>query len=453
MRQWTEANDDALGADPPWQEDVYLPPRRRRMGAWIVVILLSLSLGLVGWAGEKRFHVVALVKQRLSGQRAVDAVADPRAESFVAEGERAFSEGRLEVAQGDFDKASVLTDHDPRVLLDVARIAAAKADVPWLKLRLLPPGATDEGRLTKLQLDEQVAAARQTADDALAVAPHDPDALRAKLDALRLAGDVDGARGYVVAVFSQASQPETAYALGALDLLQASPPWATIVDRLRVAADGEGTAGRARATLVYALARSGDAAGAKVELAKLDAQPRPYPLLAALHALDPLDARRGLDAPAAPNPLAAASINIPTAPANPTVAMVATVASAPPAPGTGASTAGDTTFQAAADAVRRGEYDRAERIYQGIVAMHPRDSQALSGLGDVRRLHNDPWGAIDAYQRAIEINPSYLPALVGLADTQWARGDRDGATRSYKKIVDRFPETMVPAYVSERAAQ
>jgi tetratricopeptide (TPR) repeat protein len=103
--------------------------------------------------------------------------------------------------------------------------------------------------------------------------------------------------------------------------------------------------------------------------------------------------------------------------------------------------------------MRRGEYDRAERIYQGIVAMHPRDSQALSGLGDVRRLHNDPWGAIDAYQRAIEINPSYLPALVGLADTQWARGDRDGATRSYKKIVDRFPETMVPAYVSERAAQ
>jgi tetratricopeptide (TPR) repeat protein len=450
VRQWTDANDDALGADPPWQEDVYLPPRRRRMGAWIVVILLSLSLGLVGWAGEKRFHVVALVKQRLSGQRAVDAIADPRVESFVAEGERAFSEGRLEIAQGDFDKASVLTDHDPRVLLDVARVAAAKADIPWLKLRLLPPGATDEARLTKLQLDEQVATARETADDALAVAPHDPDALRAKLDALRLAGDVDGARGYVVAVFSQASQPETSYALGALDLLQASPPWATIVDRLRVAADGEGTAGRARAALVYALVRSGDAAGARVELAKLDAQPRPYPLLAALHALEPLDARRGLDSITAPPPLAAASTSVPAAPTNPTVA---TAPPTPPAPGTMASTGSDTTFQAAADAVRRGEYDRAERIYQGIVAMHPRDSQALSGMGDVRRLHNDPWGAIDAYQRAIEINPSYLPALVGLADTQWARGDRDGATRSYKKIVDRFPETMVPAYVSQRAAQ
>jgi tetratricopeptide (TPR) repeat protein len=421
------------------------------MGAWIVVILLSLSLGLVGWAGEKRFHVVALVKQRLSGQRAIDAVAaDPRVEAFVADGEHAFSEGRLEVAQGDFDKASVLTDHDPRVLLDVARVAAAKAEVPWLKLRLLPPGAADEARLTKLQLDEQVAAALQTADDALAVAPHDPDALRAKLDALRLAGDVDGARGYVVAVFSQAAQPETAYALAALDLLQASPPWATIVDRLRLAADGEGTAGRARAALVYALAKSGDAAGAKVELAKLDALPRPYPLLAALHALDPLDARRGLDAMPAPSPLAAASTSVQVPPANTTVA---TVASPPPAPAGVVSATGDTTFQAAAEAVRRGEYDRAERIYQGIVAMHPRDSQALSGLGDVRRLHNDPWGAIDAYQRAIEINPSYLPALVGLADTQWARGDRDAATRSYKKIVDRFPETMVPAYVSQRAAQ
>jgi tetratricopeptide (TPR) repeat protein len=102
--------------------------------------------------------------------------------------------------------------------------------------------------------------------------------------------------------------------------------------------------------------------------------------------------------------------------------------------------------------VRRGDYERAERIYGALTSMHPRDSQLLTALANVRRVHNDPWGAIEAYERAIEINPSYLPAQMGLADTQWARGDRDGAAKTYRRIADRFPESMVPSYVQQRAA-
>ena len=109
-------------------------------------------------------------------------------------------------------------------------------------------------------------------------------------------------------------------------------------------------------------------------------------------------------------------------------------------------------MQAANQAIGRGEFERAERIYQGILATEPNDSQALTGLGDVLRLRTDPWGAIEAYQHAIRVNPSYLPAQLGLADTQWSQGDQSGAARSYRRILDRFPVGMYPAYVSQRAA-
>ncbi len=433
---------DDIEVESSWPNDVYLP-RRRRVGAWLLALFLVPSLGLLGFAAEKRYHVIALMQHRAAGQ----AASDPRVESLLTDGERALTDGDLEGAQGAFDKASVLTERDPRALLDEARVAAAKADVPWLKLRLLPPGATEEVRVTSAELEQRVAAARRTADDALSAAPQDPRAMRAKLDALRLAGDSQTARGYVVAVFAQASEAETAYVLAALDLGEPVSPWATVIERLRLAT-GEGTAGRARAALVYALARSGDAAGARTELTKLDAQPRLYPLLPALHGW------MGLDRPVASAALPAGS----AAPA----ASGADSASPPPAPAPETATAAPTgeavhtslptTLAAATQAVSRGDYDRAERIYQGILAMAPNDSQALAGLGDVLRVRGDPWGAIDAYQHAINVNPSYLPAQLGLADTQWSRGDHAGAARSYKRIVDHFPDAMVPDYVNQRLA-
>jgi tetratricopeptide (TPR) repeat protein len=452
-----DPREEPFGADPPWQEDIYLPPRRRRMGAWIVTCMLSLSLALVGWAAEKRYHVVALVKDRLAGSTApsveprVEARTDPRVDALLADGERALTEGKVDAAQGDFDKASVLTERDPRALLGEARVAVAKADVLWLKQRLLAPDASEDARVTKVQLDALVATARQAADDALSVAPSDVAAMRTKLDSLRLAGDADGARAYVTGVAPQASQPDTAYSLAALDLLQVSSPSfpvATTVARLRTAADAEGGAGRARAALVYALAKSGDVAQARAELAKLDAQTPPYPVLPNLHAWVGLGAIA-----ASPAPVEAPAQAPAVAPPAPAPSEPPAAAPQPRAPVAAATLSGaDTTAQAAADAVRRGDYDRAERIYQGILAMHPRDSQAMSALGDVRRVHNDPWGAIETYQRAIEINPSYLPALLGLADTQWGRGDHEGASRTYKRIVDRFPPGMYPDYVTQRAA-
>jgi tetratricopeptide (TPR) repeat protein len=436
-----EDDDDSLSS---WPGEVYAPPRRRRLGAWIVTICMVAGLALVGLAAERRYHVVALITRQASPQPSVD----PRVDSLLVDGERALAEGRLDAAQGDFDKASVLTERDPRVLVGQARVAATKADIPWLKTRLLAADAIEEARTTKAELDERVAVARHAADEAEAAAPRDPRALRAKLDALRLGGDLEAARGYVVAVFAQASEPETAYVLAALDLAQPASPIAAVVDRLRLATASDPPAARAAAALVYALVRSGDASGAKAVLSKLDATARSSPLLPSLHAWVGSDRRL-----VAPEPTAAPSA-APTSSDSPASAPAQGGAAAPavePVRVNGATP--QSTLQAAADAMHRGDADRAERIYQAILAGNPNESQALSGLGDVLRTRNDPWGAIDVYKRAIGVNPSYLPALLGLGDTQWAQNDHAGATRTYKRIVDHFPDGTYPDYVTQRAAQ
>jgi tetratricopeptide (TPR) repeat protein len=443
-----EADEDDEFA-PRWPDDGS-PPRRRRAGGWLVAVVMLAAIGFFSFAIERRYQFVEVVAGRVLRQRAgLDARTDPRLETFVAQGELALAQGDLETAQGAFDRASVLGEKDPRVLLGLARVAAAKADVPWLKLRLLSADAADDLRTTTLLLNEEAAVARRCADAALTVAPQAPHAVRAELDAFRLAGDIDAARGYVLAIFGQAAEPETAYVLAALDLAQpAQQALGADVDRLRVAAASETHPGRAEAALVYALVKAGDVAGARVELAKMDGAVRPYPLLPNLHAWVGADRKVVAAPPASAEPIAPP----PSASASASAVAPSAAPAAPPGESPRSAPGAGSALQIATDAVRRGDFDRAERVYQGVLASSPNDSQALAGLGDVLRMRHDPSGAIDAYKRALGVNPSYVPAALGLADTQWAEGDHASAARSYRSIVDHFPDGTYPAYVNQRAA-
>jgi predicted Zn finger-like uncharacterized protein len=423
--------DDELPGTRGWQpssaDDSSALPRRRRVGGWVVAFVLLLAAGVGVWAVARPY----LVARGASAAVELDA----RAQAFVVEGEKAIADGNLEAAQEAFDKGSALAEHDPRVLLDEARVSAAKTDVPWLALRLLPPTAADDLRASRAQLADRLPRTRKAADDALAAAPDDPAAFRAKIDALRLAGEGDAARTYVGRIATQGSQPETAYVLAALDLAETDPLWTTVIDRLRLAAAGEGNAGRARSALVYALAKSGDGPGARAELAKLDALSRPYPLLSQLHGfVDRVTGKTSLDGGVA--------MNVPHGPL-----------SAPPAgPGVESPLPGTSpnAMQGASQAIKKGDWNRARQIYEAIVARNPSDSEALAGIGDVDRAQGNNAGAISAYRRALAVNPSYLPALLGVADTAWASGDRGGAQRAYKDIEDRFPDGTYPAYVKTR---
>jgi predicted Zn finger-like uncharacterized protein len=422
----------------PASDEIYSAVPRRRIGGWIVAVALLTAVGVVGWAAAKPYLV------------ARDAGAavqlSPRAQAFLVDGEKALADGDLDAAQENVDKASALAEDDARVLLDEARVAAAKADVPWLKLRLLPPDAADEERTARAALDDLAARAKRLSARARERAPEDAAAVRVEVDALRLAGDREGARARVPKITMQASQPETAYVLAALDLAEPEPVWATVVERLRLAASGEGSAGRAQAALVYALTRSGDTGAAMSELAKIKNLARPYPLLPNLSAFVVSKATAkavNLAGPATPpSPVASAS------------ARRAAASSGPGAGGGGEAPVGDpnAAMQAASNAIKKGDFARAGQIYQTLATRNPNDSEALSGLGDVARLTGNMAGAVSAYRRAVAVNPSYLPALLGLADTQWSSGDHAGAVHGYSDIVDRFPEGTYPAYVAKRVA-
>jgi tetratricopeptide (TPR) repeat protein len=421
---------------------------RRRLGGWIVGAVLLTGVGVIAYR-------VAAPYLATASKTGVHKALDPRTEQFLTEGESAFREGNLDLAKEKFDKASALDEGDPRVLLDVARQAAARADIPWLKTRVLPETSEDELRAAKQQLAELGATAKRAADAAGAAAPDDVAAIRARVDALRIVGERDGARGYVTKIIGNASQPETSYVLAALDLAEIDPLWTTVIDRLRVAAAGEGNAGRARAALVYALVRSGDVVGAKAELERLSLLPTPYPLLAPLRGFvtkgppGKLAVAAGSasgHAAAAPS-AAPSSVDFESLPRRPTGG-----GGAPSEEPTGGSSDPRELLRQASAAENKGQFPRARQLYEDAMHADPANSEALAGLGSVSLKTGDYASARSYFGHALGLNPNYVPALVGQADAMWAEGDHTGATARYKEIVDRFPESSgYPSYVKTRA--
>ncbi len=426
-----------LQSSAPEPDEEPPPPPVRGVGAYVVVAVVLASLIGVGayWA-----------KDNLGVKAPPSTSSSSRTLEFVTAAEKALGEGSLELAKENIDKASALDEREPRVLVTLARLAAARADVAWLKLRVLPPDAVEEQRATRDAMTDLSARARKAADDAVAVAPDDPVAIRAKIDALRVSGEREAARAYVGKVIAQVGQPETAYVLAALDLAEPEPLWQTVNDRLRVAASGDRGASRARAVLVYALARSGDVAQARAELDRLKAMPTPHPLVGALRAfveqpraprIAPPDA--GLVAAATDD---AGSVDVSTLPRS----RVGAAAGGVP---------GDhRQILLQADAARlRGETDRARMLYSAALDRNPQDSEALNGLAEIAHAAHDLQGARNSYRRVLSINPSYLPALLGAADVEWEAGDHATAQRLYKDISDRFPDGSYPARVKQRGDQ
>ena len=408
-------------------------PQRRRVGGWIVAVVLLIGVSIIG------YNVARPYLSSDAKSSGTPPPLDPRAAQFLSEGERALVDGNLDLAKESFDKASALGEKDPSVRLDVARLAAIRADIPWLRIRLLPETANDDLRATQQQLSDLLPALRKEADDALSAAPDNAAAVRVKVDALRILGERDAGRA-LVAKLGGASQPETSYVLAALDLAEAGPLWTTVIDRLRVAAAGEGNLGRARAALVYALVRAGDVSGAKAELDRLASLSRPHPLLAPLKAfLTHVSGKAASDAGTSAAVAASAR-------GTPDVIAL-------PRPTGGESADPRAVLQQAADAENRGQLPRAAKLYEEALRLDARSSEGLAGLGSVALKQGDNATARLQFGKALAINPNYVPALVGLADALWAEGDRNAAVAKYKDLVDRFPESSgFPSYVKTRAA-
>lgn len=267
------SNEDTYG-EPRFSS---LPSAPQRTGAarWIVGFVVAGMLALAFATVGRKFLV--------PGGASTGPVADERIVTLLQEGEKSLLDGDIEAAQEQFAKASVLADRDARVATDLAHLASVRGDIAWLRVRLLPDGDPDLGT-AKRELDQAAERARKAAAVAAELAPNDPAVIRARIDALRFAGDVAGARKLVSSISAGSSQPDNALALAELDLAEAKPDWPTVIGRLRTALSGDQNLGRARAMLVYALARSGDVTAAKAELERIISLPRPHPLVRPIRA-------------------------------------------------------------------------------------------------------------------------------------------------------------------------
>jgi tetratricopeptide (TPR) repeat protein len=336
------------------------------------------------------------------------------------------------------------------VLAGLAQVETLRAEMFWLKLRLLDPTAAALVQATERELGERVVKARKAVDAAFAVAPEDPSVIRARVNVLRIAGDESKAREWIQPVAANPADPQNAYVLAALDLAEAAPAWSTVIDRLRAAAVSGKDVARARATLIYALVRAGRVVEAGTELAKVENAERPHPLLPELKGFvtrfsAPSDA--GADAADAAV-TADAEAPAEAAPADGTA----------PADGApvGAGTLGDfrKRLTQAAQAVGSGDLARADVLYRSVLNEQPGNTEALAGLADVARRRNDPATASKLYAEVLDANPSYLPALMATADQKWQAGDRKGAIALYRRILEQAgPSTDYGQRAQARIAQ
>lgn len=394
---------------------------RRARSRWIVGVVAIGMVGLIGATVGRRYLAGAAVPS------AVPVVtSDKRVKDFLKHGDQLADEGDYEGAQEELVKASALAEKDPHVLAALARLETLRADMFWLRLRLLDPTSTELVAATHRELGRRVGKARQAADKAFAAAPEDPVVIRARVDSMRLSGDSDKAREWIAPVSSNAGQPENAFVLAALDLSDPSPVWASVIDRLRTAAAGEREAGRARAALIYALARADRVAEARAELTKLEAQSKPHPLL---------DELRGFMSRFAATPAAVPSGLAVVDPSK--LPQLDTSVAAEEKAGTGIPGDFRAALAQGAAAARAGDLARAEMLYDAALADQPGNVEALSGLGDVARRRGDAARAAQLYDQVLARNPSYLPAMIASADQKWASGNRAGALVLYRRIVEQ----------------
>jgi hypothetical protein len=93
----------------------------------------------------------------------------------------------------------------------------------------------------------------------------------------------------------------------------------------------------------------------------------------------------------------------------------------------------------------------AEQLYRQVLVRAPRDSEALSGLGELDLLRGTVDLASAHFREALEANANYIPALVAAADLDWQAGRTDDARRAYLDIVDHYSPDSYPPYVALRS--
>jgi tetratricopeptide (TPR) repeat protein len=103
--------------------------------------------------------------------------------------------------------------------------------------------------------------------------------------------------------------------------------------------------------------------------------------------------------------------------------------------------------------VRQGKYEEARVIYEGLVALDPKDSHHYEMLGAVCLQLGDYQKAIEALDRGLRLKPTHQPSLVNKAKALLLLGYRDQGlaivrplARSDSKLIADRATALVMAY-------
>lgn len=98
------------------------------------------------------------------------------------------------------------------------------------------------------------------------------------------------------------------------------------------------------------------------------------------------------------------------------------------------------TFDTAVALLRKGEYKKAQKILEGIVAKKPNEARALIDLGIAYKNQGELTKAIDVYKKAIKLNYKTFAAYNNLANAYLQQNEFDLAKNSFLKAIELKPD-------------
>ncbi len=389
-----------------------------RTGRWLAAILFVALVSLAA--------VFALHKQSQSG--GAESPADVAKLDQRLQGAReALQAGDLSLAHENLQASLKAGANDPRWRTLTARYDIIRADMGSLAVQLVEPADTNRASVLKRELADNVTQSLQALTAVDSVAASDPELDPVRIDALRLSGELEKARALAAKVQSGTPTPALAYSFAALELTQPSPRFKEVFEWLGQARAQDSGLGRAPVMLVLACAAGNRMENARAELQRLKLAARAHPLLTEMETYLRLMAEK-----AQPQNVVTPDAGAPAAAEASEAEALADV-----------TREGDfrLRLRRAVESLARNELTRSEQLFRSVLAERPKDTEALTGLGDIARRHGNTAGAISYYERVLANNGQYLPALSALADMKLKSGDRAGAAAMYRRVVDQVGDS------------
>lgn len=393
--------------------------------AMVGLVLLAGALGL--W----------LVWPRIG--RTPTVQTDPAA-VFVQQGDAALADHRLarfDQAVTDYTKALAFHPYDGHILSSLSRVYAVWAqEVRFAQAATEASGTRDLGRLRAMEREAArlSAAAKQHAETAARKNPGNEEAEVALADAMRLTGNLVGARNELDRARSSEATPD-AEALRVAALLAIAEHNGSLSagrDFAEQAVAADPALLRARALLCRIHAATGERADAERQLEAIRAQAAPHPLFDELRAL--LDAQRDGGVPGRSAGDAGTGTGRPDAPVmadsvNPDVAGSR--------PGEASSASASARCIRAERLLEQGKVAAAEAIFEEVLRDKPTYARARTGLGYVALEQNRPHQALRHFRPVARRGRG--DALIGLGQTYRKLGKRRDALASYRRYVALHP--------------